>query len=253
MTARLTRAAVALAAVLTPALALATAADPAHATGRTPAPSSSRTPTAHSTHTMAPGSAHTMAPGSARPTDPASAHTTGPASPDAPAPASSHTHTADPDSPHTTDPASAHSADRDPAVIAQLAAARAATAKYRFLPFATADGYDAHMCLARDQGGMGFHYFNESRFGSLDPQRPAGLLYEAGDDGGRKLVGVEWVVPVSDSEKARPRLFGQDFQGPMPGHYPGMPAHYDLHVWLYKNNPSGLFAQWNPTVKCPSS
>ncbi|MHB9859821.1 hypothetical protein [Streptomyces sp. YIM S03343] len=149
--------------------------------------------------------------------------------------------------------APAHASHRDPVVTRQLATAREATAKYRFLPFATADGYDAHMCLARSAGGMGFHYFNESRFGSLDPTKPAGLLYEAGDDGRRRLVGVEWVVPVTGTKTARPRLFGQDFQGPMAGHYPGMPTHYDLHVWLYKNNPSGLFAQWNPTVKCPAS
>ncbi|MEU6541325.1 hypothetical protein [Streptomyces sp. NPDC047000] len=195
MTARLTRAAVGLAAALTPVLGLTTATGPAHAADHAPDSSAA----------------------------------------------------------HAADPSAATATDRDPAVVEQLAAARAATAKYRYLPFAAADGYDAHMCLARDQGGMGFHYFNESRFGSLDPARPAGLLYEAGDDGRRRLVGVEWVVPVKDSENARPRLFGQDFQGPMPGHYPGMPTHYDLHVWLYKNNPDGLFSQWNPTVKCPSS
>jgi hypothetical protein len=149
--------------------------------------------------------------------------------------------------------APAHAADRDPVVTEQLATAKESTARYRHLPFATADGYDAHMCLARDEGGMGFHYFNESLFGSVDPAKPAGLLYEAGDDGRRRLVGVEWVVPATGGGTAPPRMFGQDFQGPMPGHYPGMPTHYDLHVWLYKNNPAGLFAQWNPDVRCPSS
>ena len=26
--------------------------------------------------------------------------------------------------------------------------------------------------------------------------------------------------------------------------------HYDLHVWLYRDNPNGLFAQFNPKVSC---
>ena len=46
-------------------------------------------------------------------------------------------------------------------------------------------------------------------------------------------------------------LFGVPFDGPMLGHEPGMPKHYDLHVWLYERNPAGLFAAWNPRVHCP--
>jgi hypothetical protein len=34
------------------------------------------------------------------------------------------------------------------------------------------------------------------------------------------------------------------------GHAPGMPVHYDLHVWLWKTNPSGLFNPWNPDLSC---
>ena len=148
--------------------------------------------------------------------------------------------------------APAHAADQNPFTDPRLVAAYSATAQYRSVPLAIADGYQPHLCLARPEGSMGFHYFNESRFGSLDPQKPGGLLYEDTGHGTRRLVGLEWVVPVTGSDMRRPRLFGHDFQGPMAGHYPGMPTHYDLHVWLYKRNPSGLFAQWNPDVKCPS-
>ena len=49
---------------------------------------------------------------------------------------------------------------------------------------------------------------------------------------------------------AAPSLFGQSFQGPMAGHVPGMPWHYDLHVWAWSENPAGRFAQWNPTLSC---
>jgi hypothetical protein len=42
-----------------------------------------------------------------------------------------------------------------------------------------------------------------------------------------------------------------DFDGPMPGHAPDMPVHYDLHAWMYEANPDGLFKMWNPSVTCP--
>ena len=41
------------------------------------------------------------------------------------------------------------------------------------------------------------------------------------------------------------------FDGPMLGHEPGMPIHYDLHAWLWKQNPSGMFARWNPDGDVP--
>ena len=48
----------------------------------------------------------------------------------------------------------------------------------------------------------------------------------------------------------RPAVLGQSFDGPMPGHSPVMPVHYDLHVWVYEANESGTFAQFNPSVSC---
>ncbi|MEU2733996.1 hypothetical protein ABZ656_00670 [Streptomyces sp. NPDC007095] len=103
---------------------------------------------------------------------------------------------------------------------------------------------------------MGYHYFDESIYGSVDPAQPASLLYEDGKHGKRKLVGVEWIVPDADrklkTSDDRPSVFGgRKFDGPIPGHYTAMPIHYDLHVWLWKHNPNGLFDRWNPTVKCP--
>lgn len=38
----------------------------------------------------------------------------------------------------------------------------------------------------------------------------------------------------------------------MKGHSAGMPWHYDLHVWLWRDNPNGLFVNWNPNVTCPA-
>jgi hypothetical protein len=47
-----------------------------------------------------------------------------------------------------------------------------------------------------------------------------------------------------------PAVLGQTFDGPMEGHAPGMPWHYDVHVWVAEANPSGVFAQFNPAISC---
>jgi hypothetical protein len=30
-----------------------------------------------------------------------------------------------------------------------------------------------------------------------------------------------------------------------------MGVHYVVHAWIWRHNPSGMFADWNPNVKCP--
>lgn len=147
----------------------------------------------------------------------------------------------------------------DPASVARaLNKAYVASAKYLDESVALADGYVPYACSANPagRGAMGYHYFNESRYGSLDPAKPGALLFEDGPGGRRRLAGVEWIVVDADQDLKtsgdRPSLFGQKFEGPMPGHYPGMPVHYDLHVWLWKHNPDGLFNRWNPRVTCPA-
>ena len=104
------------------------------------------------------------------------------------------------------------------------------------------------------KGAMGVHFLNGALIGQpLDPMKPQVLIYEP--VGGRlQLVAAEWFVPLAPGLKERPTLFGQPFDGPMEGHHPLMPHelhHYDLHVWLWKANPSGLFSPTNPSVKCP--
>ena len=47
-----------------------------------------------------------------------------------------------------------------------------------------------------------------------------------------------------------PSVFGQVFEGPMAGHEPGQPWRYDKHVWVWAANPSGTFAQFNPSLNC---
>jgi len=148
----------------------------------------------------------------------------------------------------------------DPAVLKDLAAVRNATAKYHNVDNALADGFVAdHECVAvPGLGGMGIHYINYERI--MDPSvnltEPEVLLY-APSSKGLKLVGVEYMVaigapgaPVPDPAPSAPVLFGREFDGPMEGHGPEMPPHYDLHVWVWSNNPSGMFEMFNPKVGC---
>ena len=51
--------------------------------------------------------------------------------------------------------------------------------------------------------------------------------------------------------KGKPKLLGQTFTLTPDGSCFGLPAIYSLHAWLYKYNPAGSFAMWNPRVHCP--
>jgi hypothetical protein len=110
-----------------------------------------------------------------------------------------------------------------------------------------------HMEYAK--GAMGIHFVNVTLQGPPDPMKPNVLIYEpVGKE--LKLVAVEWLVPLTADLKQRPSLFGQSFMGPMEGHEPLIPkdyVHYDLHAWLFKNNPLGMFAPTNPDVSCKDS
>jgi hypothetical protein len=126
-------------------------------------------------------------------------------------------------------------------------------AKYRDVNKALADGYiPVSGCeAAPGLGGMGIHYLNPALAADLvnDPYKPELLLYAPNSTGGLDLLGPEYFQ--AEAGQARPAVVGQPFDGPMPGHNPQMPTHYDLHVWLFKYNPAGLFAPFNSRVKCP--
>jgi hypothetical protein len=132
-----------------------------------------------------------------------------------------------------------------------LRRARVATAKYHNVKRALRDGYrPTGGCVESESGVMGIHYINDalaSDGGTFDVTRPELLLYVPGPFGPR-LVGLEYFAP--DTGQPAPHLFGQRFDGPMAGHEPGQPVHYDLHVWAWWPNPNGLFAQFNPWVSC---
>lgn len=147
----------------------------------------------------------------------------------------------------------------DPSVLRDLAKVRQVTAKYHDVNAALADGFiETPECVSSPDGGMGIHFINPARL--MDPSEnilePEILLYVKTDEG-MKLIGVEYFygigapdTPVPNPAPPAPVLFGRPFDGPMAQHEPGQPPHYDLHVWVWQANPSGMFAMFNPNVKC---
>jgi hypothetical protein len=146
---------------------------------------------------------------------------------------------------------------------AEIDAMRAALAKYEDPYVAVRDLYLSTVgCVHYDgmkmeghmdypKGAMGIHFVNLTIQGPPDPLKPNVLIYEPVGDK-LKLVAAEWLVPTSVA-KERPVLLGQPFQGPMEGHEPLIPQmfhHYDLHAWLFKDNPNGMFSPTNPNVSC---
>jgi hypothetical protein len=134
---------------------------------------------------------------------------------------------------------------------------RRISGRYHSLAQAASDGFAAtDECVAEPGlGGMGFHYVNGARIDTtLDVNRPEAVLYAPAQNGERRLVAVEYLVVDADQDLStdsdRPSLFGHAFDGPMPGHFPGMPIHYDLHVWAWFDNPNGAYSAWNPSVSC---
>src|SRR6267378_3462511 len=99
-------------------------------------------------------------------------------------------------------------------------------------------------------GGMGFHYGKTNLInGTANVETPQLLLYEPEKNGRLRLVGVEYIIPYSfhSREAAAPRLFDQPFQ------QVDAFGLWGLHAWVWKENPRGMFAAWNPTVNCDNT
>jgi hypothetical protein len=127
---------------------------------------------------------------------------------------------------------------------------RNATNKFHDLAAAEAAGYPSKMpmCIADStMGGMGHHFIDRTLFDDkLEIERPEMLIYAPAGNGKVELVAVEYVVPfrVRPSTEKPPRLFGQELKPYEQFKY------WALHVWAWRRNAAGLFADWNPAVKC---
>lgn len=124
----------------------------------------------------------------------------------------------------------------------ELQQARAATAKYRHIEKALADGYE-DINIVRQ--GMGYHFLKS---GFLDANfevgKPELLVYEKLQDGSFRLVAVEYAVPIALSPNAPDGFTGS-------GDVWSRNAVLGLwlqHAWVWKNNPAGVFNPTNPLV-----
>jgi hypothetical protein len=165
-----------------------------------------------------------------------------------------------------------------------LAEVRRDTERFRDVKIALAEGYirdPANMCdtadmmgLPPDKGAMGIHYFRPDLLGITSPpnprvngsgthtdfKKPAILLYEPQADGSVELIGVENLVFAKAwkdaGHDAPPSFHGVAYDTMIDN--PATPLdeahnfepHHDRHVWLYRENPSGVFTPFNPRVTC---
>jgi hypothetical protein len=125
---------------------------------------------------------------------------------------------------------------------------KVANSRFEDIKAAVAEGYAPIPCASGiDGGAMGVHYVNEAYLKDEVPdiKRPQAVMYEPLPDGRMSLIAVEYIT-----FKGPASLGGQlfNFNG-TPNRY-GLPAFYELHVWAWKANPRGAFADMNPSVTC---
>ena len=148
----------------------------------------------------------------------------------------------------------------DQAELLLLIQGMAATAPYLDEAKAIEAGYaPTDECISSPAGAMGLHYVNLDLVTDriVDASKPEVLLYIPTENG-PKLVGFEYVAaigppgaPVPAPAPPAPEVGGRTFNGPMEGHNPSMPPHFDLHIWGWVPNPDGLFEDFNPALSCP--
>jgi hypothetical protein len=131
-----------------------------------------------------------------------------------------------------------------PAGVAQaqpdpLAALRQATVAFHDVAAAERAEYQKFLpCFDSGNGGMGQHYVDLGRVdGVVEAERPEAMVYEVGAKGRPHLVAVEYIVPDT---LPRPTLYGQEF------HHNTALGLWVLHAWIWKANPAGVFADYNP-------
>lgn len=152
-----------------------------------------------------------------------------------------------------------HDASKDQRSAGELVRlVRRATERFRDVRVAEAEGYVlAFGCVSgSDWGAMGLHYVNFPLVEDpeLDPTRPEIVIYEPLPNGKRRLIGADYLVLAKDwhdkNGAGTPKIHGQLlhlFEAP---NRFGLDPFYTLHVWAWKDNPSGAFVNWHPNVSC---
>lgn len=138
-----------------------------------------------------------------------------------------------------------------------IKAVREATERFKDVKVAEAEGYSLMFgCVSGpDYGAMGLHYVNLPLVldGVLDPAKPEIIIYEPLPNGRLRMTGADFLVFTADwhqNNAATPELGGQLlhlFESP---NRFGLPNFYTLHVWAWKENPTGAFVNWHANVSC---
>jgi len=134
---------------------------------------------------------------------------------------------------------------------------RRATERFRDVRNVPAEYSPTLGCVSGPEAGaMGVHFVNPGLLidGTLDATQPEALIYEF-KDGVARLVGVEFIVLAKvwhekHAENDPPILEGQLLHFVDSPNRFGLPAHYELHVWAWRDNPQGVFVDWNTRVSC---
>ena len=140
---------------------------------------------------------------------------------------------------------------------ALVKAVRESTERFKNAADAEGEGYKLMFgCVSGpDTGAMGLHYVNFPLVKdiALDPAKPEIVIYEPLPNGGKKLIGADFLVFAEDwhaKHAETPQVMGQLMHLiESPNRY-GLPAFYTLHVWAWKESPAGPFVNWHPTVSC---
>jgi hypothetical protein len=140
---------------------------------------------------------------------------------------------------------------------ALIQAVREATYRFQDVSVAQAAGYSLQFgCVSgSDSGAMGMHFVNGPLVmdGVLDVTRPEIVIYEPLPNGRLQLIGADYLVLAdawNATHSAPPQLMGQLFHlFESPNRF-GLPSFYTLHVWAWKDNPTGAFVNWHSNVSC---
>ncbi len=134
---------------------------------------------------------------------------------------------------------------------------RESTARFRDVAVAEEEGYELMFgCVSGDAAGaMGLHFVKGSLIGDdvLDPTHPEIVIYEPLPNGRLRLIGADFLVRADiwhTNHAETPQLMGQLlhlFESP---NRFGLPDFYTLHVWAWKENPTGAFTNWHANVSC---
>ena len=155
-------------------------------------------------------------------------------------------------------PQQAVTADQQRGESALVDAVRIATERFKDVNVAIGEGYQLQFgCVSGsgDEGAMGLHFVKGPLVidGKLEIDQPEIILYEPLPNGELRITGVDYLVDAATWDQANagpPQLDGQLFHlFDSPNRF-RLDPFYTLHVWAWKANPNGAFANWNPNVSC---